>query len=402
MVGKLETRGKAVVVTSIYAIIVGIVVGVLDAIFGRGLLAVSQIRMGNPVLWILPLPLAGLAILYLYKRYGGEASKGMSLLFEVGLEKRERIPLVLIPLIMLTTWMTHLFGGSAGREGVAVQIGGTVAHYLGRDRKYCPNSRTCLITGMTAGFGGLFQTPIAATFFAMEVLSAGTIHYQAMLPAFLSASVASFTSHTLGLEKFQVSCNEVVTMDLLFVGKLILLGLLFGAVGGGFAFLLKKLKQCVQKVTIGPYKRMFLLAVVLGLCLILVGQGRYSGLGTNLIEASFANKPIYVYDWILKLVFTVTTLAIGFQGGEVTPLFAIGASLGIVLGNLFGLPIVLVAALGYTAVFSAATRTLLGPIMIGVEVFGGTNVISFIVVCMIAYYCNGGQTIYSKQGTLSL
>ena len=141
--------------------------------------------------------------------------------------------------------------------------------------------------------------------------------------------------------------------------------------------------------------------MVLAACLILLHGGRYSGLGTNLITASFNGATVYPYDWILKIIFTVVTLAIGFQGGEVTPLFSIGASLGILLGSLFGLPLVVCAALGYAAVFGSATNTLLAPIMIGLEVFGGSNAVAFVVVCVIAYLVNGNKSIYGAQGTIT-
>ena len=194
------------------AVIIGIVVGIVDTIFGRGLLAISDFRTANYKYLIPFLPIAGLFIVWMYSYFSKVSLKGMTLVFEAGQNKRDSIPMALVPLVMIGTWITHLFGGSAGREGVAVQIGATLSHYMGRKLKTPDNSRIMLITGMAAGFGGLFQTPLAATFFAMEVIVAGYMDYQALLPAITAAFVASFTSHSLGLEKFSVELNETINM----------------------------------------------------------------------------------------------------------------------------------------------------------------------------------------------
>ena len=156
------------------AVIIGIIVGIVDTIFGRGLLAISDFRTANYIYLIPFLPIAGLFIVWMYSYFSKVSLKGMTLVFEAGQNKRDSIPMALVPLVMIGTWITHLFGGSAGREGVAVQIGATLSHYMGRKLKTPDNSRIMLITGMAAGFGGLFQTPLAATFFAMEVI--GRLH----------------------------------------------------------------------------------------------------------------------------------------------------------------------------------------------------------------------------------
>jgi len=180
------------------------------------------------------------------------------------------------------------------------------------------------------------------------------------------------------------------------------LGIIFGVVGGIFALLLN---LCKNKLTIlfeNPMKRIFMGGCILSLLFLLLHSGRYCGLGTNLIQFSLMGEQIYQYDWLLKLLLTVLTLSVGFQGGEVTPLFSIGASLGMVLGSLLGLPVTLVAALGYSAVFGSATNTLLAPILIGAEVFGPQNTIYFIIVCAFAFIFNGNKTIYTAQKRFNL
>ena len=382
----------------IMAIIVGIVVGIIDTIFGRGLIEISDFRNKNYKFLLPFLPIAGLFITWMYHKFNELSLKGMTLVFETRQQKRNSIPLALVPLVMVGTWITHLFGGSAGREGVAVQIGATLSHYMGRKLKTPDNSKVMLITGMAAGFGGLFQTPLAATFFAMEVIVAGYMDYQALLPAITAAFVASFTSHTLGLEKFAVELNETINItDAKTVIIIIILGLAFGIVGRIFSYLLQLLKKIMAEKIVNPYLRIGLVSIPLAIILLLLWQGRYSGLGTNLISNAFNNGEIFLVDWLLKLLLTVLTLSIGFQGGEVTPLFSIGASLGIILGSFLGISPMLCASLGYAAVFGSATNTLMAPIMLGIEVFGGNNMLVFVVVCSLAYVVNGNKSIYGAQ-----
>lgn len=382
---------------AVFALVIGIIVGIIDTIFGKGLILIGKIR--NDYFWYLVpfLPIAGMLITWLYHHFNELSLKGMTLVFETGQQKRDAIPLALIPLVMICTWITHLFGGSAGREGVAVQIGATLSHYFSKYFHFPKNGKVLLITGMAAGFGGLFQTPLAALFFAMEVMVVGKIDYEALFPAFIGAFSASYTSHFLGLEKFSVEITQSMNINnfksMLLV---IVIGLFFGLAGRLFSLSLAKLKEIFKKKFENPYKRIGFISIVLVLGLMLF-QGRYNGLGTNLIDLSFHQGTIQIYDWLLKLVFTIITLAIGFQGGEVTPLFSIGASFGVVLAFIFHLPIELCAALGYVAVFASATNTLIAPMMISIEVFGGNNMMIFIIVCIFAYLVNGNQSIYGAQ-----
>lgn len=387
-------QGKYVIL----AILVGICVGIVDTIFGRGLLAISAFR-GQYYRYLLPvLPVAGLAIVRMYQRFSSLSLKGMTLVFEAGQKKREEIPLALVPLVMIGTWITHLFGGSAGREGVAVQIGATLSHEAGRRLHIEEKAPVMLITGMAAGFGGLFQTPLAAVFFAMEVIVAGYVEYDALLPALIASYTASTTSHLLGLEKFSVDVQEIWKIgDVKNAGILIILGLAFGLTGRCFSVLLQKTKKLAGDKISNPLVRIGCLAIPLAIVLLALHSARYSGLGTNLITASFDGDTIYGYDWILKLLLTIATLAIGFQGGEVTPLFSIGASLGVVLGSALGVPPVVCASFGYAAVFGSATNTVIAPVLIGLEVFGSQNAIPLVVVCLLAYLVNGNHSIYGAQ-----
>ena len=386
---------------TIDALLIGSIVGIIDTIFGRLLLEIGELR-SDYLLFLLPfLAPCGLFITYLNRNYGGKSQKGMELLFEVGQGKEKDIPKRLIPLTILSTWMTHLFGGSAGREGVAVQLGGTVAHTLRREELGPDASRIYLVTGMAAGFGGLFQTPLAAIFFAMEVLVVGRLEWRALYPATIAAFVASWTSHTLGLEKFTQVISDKLSLSPHVFLQLLVLGVIFGLTGKLFSYLLGQLKTSFAKAFVNPYVRIGVVGLGLSILLYLIGTGRYTGLGTNLISQSFEETDgkslITGADWILKLLFTVTTIAAGYKGGEVTPLFSIGASLGVWLAPFFGLPVYLVAALGYAAVFAGATSTTIGPILIGCEVFGFQHWPAFLLVCLVATRLFPALSIYGGQ-----
>lgn len=379
------------------AIPVGAAIGAVDSFFGQILLKITDIRDANPLYYIPFLPLAGIVIVYCYQKFGGKSSKGMNLVFEVGNGDENAIPLRLIPFVMSGTWLTHLFGGSAGREGVAVQIGATISHFIGRRIPVKNAGQIFLVAGMAAGFAGLFGTPIAAVLFAMEVLSAGEMRYQALLPTFAASFTASTVARFTGLEKFTFALRLNINLTAETFFKLLVIGAIFGIVGGAFALCLKFVKNFAGEKLKNPIIRIAVIGVMLSILFILLWQGRYSGLGTNLINSSLNGETIYTYDWILKFALTVITLAAGFQGGEVTPLFAIGASLGAVLACAFNMPAAFVAALGYAAVFGSATNTLFAPIFIGGEVFGFEYMPYFFIVCAIAYAFNMNKSIYTLQ-----
>ena len=381
----------------IAGIIIGLIVGIIDTIFGRGLLLIGDIRKEYLYYFVPFLALAGLLIVFIYQKFAGKTGKGMGLIFEVGNGTEKEIPLRLIPIVTVATWITHLFGGSAGREGVAVQLGATLSHRFNKYFNFPDKSKVFLVTGMAAGFGGLFQTPIASLFFGLEVLALGNLQLYALLPAIVAAFTASWTSSFLGLEKFTHIVNTTLSITPMTFVKFAILGIIFGIAGNLFVYLQSFLKKFAAEKIKNPYYRIFIIGIFLSIILLLLHEGRYTGLGTNLIENSFSGKPIFGYDWILKLLLTTLTLAAGFQGGEVTPLFSIGASLGVVIAIFFGLPIEFVAAAGYISVFGSATNTLLAPIFIGGEVFGFNNLPFFVIIVIFAYLVNRKISTYGLQ-----
>ena len=396
------------------ALVLGAIVGTLTAFFGQVLDRVGIIRDANPLYWIPALALGGIAIVFTYKKIGKGTERGMGIIFDVAHGKEKEVPLRLIPLIMVTTWVTHLFGGSSGREGVAMQIGATLGHNMSSKIHVENAPRVLLVAGMAAGFAGLFQTPLAAIALSLEILLAGHLEMAALLPAAVAAFTACKVSQMFG-ETVIIAMNDIFPsdisrilwsdsgLDIYFILRLAVLGIIFGLVGGGFARLLPLSKKFFAEKFPNPVKRVAIMGVVLSALLLLCWQGRYSGLGTNLIELIFSGSgesaayDIFAYDWILKMLFTIITLSVGFQGGEVTPLFTIGATLGTVLAAIVGVPLPLAAALGYAAVFGAATNTLFAPILVGAEIFGFDLLPTFFIVCTVAYVCNGGKSIYAQK-----
>ncbi|HEM3682849.1 TPA: chloride channel protein [Streptococcus suis] len=379
-----------------FSILIGLVAGLVTTLFGKILLGVSDLRSEFFTYLIPFLPLTGLVIVFFYQKWGREVQAGMGLVFKAGQGENVHISPVLVPLIISTTWLSHIFGASVGREGVAVQLGASLSHWLQKQGfTDLPKDKLTKI-GMAAGFAGLFQTPLAASFFAIEVLIVGQYSWTSLPYCLVAAFAASTTSHFLGLEKFS---HAIATTSFQFTDsfKWILIALCFGFIGNLFAWFLAQAKNISTRWLPTPYMKIAIMGVGLSILLFFFHQGRYAGLGANLIDASLAGEQVFAYDWLLKLLLTCLCLAAGFQGGEVTPLFAIGASAGAVLAGLLGLPTELVAALGYCAVFGTATNTLLTPIFIGYEVFGANLIPYAIPVLAIAYLINRKQTIYGMQ-----
>jgi H+/Cl- antiporter ClcA len=424
----------------VIGITLGAIIGALTACFGDISDKLSAIRDTNPLYFIPALALGGAAIAFAYKKWGKWTERGMDQVFAVGLNKETDFPLVAIPLAAVSTWITQLFGGSAGREGAAMQIGSALSYNISKKLPFENAAHIMLVTGMAAGFAGIFQAPMAATAFALEVLLVGHLELSALLPAAAAAFTACKVSSMLGFHKFSVDLNSVLdasgfsasiftnegTLDGKLLLKLALMGILFGVVGGGFAKLLGLSQNFFAKKFPNSIKRIAIMGAGISVLLLVFFQGRYAGLGTNLLDMCFgvagnadvignaagdvANvvgtaaenvigtaAGIHGYDWIIKFAVTILTLSAGFIGGVVTPLFTIGATFGIFVAGMFGVPLPLAAALGFAAVFASASNTLWAPILIAGEIFGFHCLPAFFIVCTMAYMCNGGQSIYKQK-----
>jgi H+/Cl- antiporter ClcA len=382
-------------------------VGSASAFFLWALDAVTRIRFSYPGLLFL-LPVGGLFVGALYQLYGRSASGGNNLLIDEIHQPGAGVPKRMAPLILIGTLVTHLFGGSAGREGTALQMGGSIAATFARILKLdAARVRILLMAGVAAGFGSIFGTPIAGAVFALEVLIVGRVQYDALVPCFFAAVVAHWTCGAWGIghTHYHVDVPAAGTFpDPGLLGKVVLAAVAFGLASKLFSTLSHRLgdafKTHIPRAEFRPLVGGFL---VIGL-FFLAGTGDYLGLGVLgdrpsaiTLPAMFTSTDIPASAWIWKLVFTVVTLSAGFKGGEVTPLFFMGAALGNAIAIAIGAPIDLFAALGFVAIFAGATNTPLASTLLGMELFGAGNGLYIATACIIAYRCSGSRGIYTAQ-----
>ncbi|MFT4175901.1 MAG: voltage-gated chloride channel family protein [Luteolibacter sp.] len=382
-------------------------IGSASAFFLWSMKLVTETRFSHP--WLLYfLPLGGLATGLLYRYYGSTAAAGNNLLIDEIHKPGAGVPRRLAPLVLLCTLITHLFGGSAGREGTAVQMGGGIAATWARWLRLDAGTvRILLMVGVAAGFGSIFGAPVAGAIFALEVLMVGRMQYEALIPCFFAALVADWTTHAWGVHHAMYVVKVAATgyhTDLLLLSKVVLAGVLFGGAARLFSVASHRVSHGFQKwIPAAPLRPMVGGLLVIALVWI-VGTPDYLGIGdmapregTITLGAFFTEATLPASAWFWKLAFTVITLSSGFKGGEVTPLFFIGAALGHALSGIMGVPVDFLAALGFVAVFAGATNTPVASTFLGMELFGADHVIYIAAACLVAYCCSGHSGIYSSQ-----
>ena len=392
---------------------VSLSVGSLVALFLWLLDKAINIRFAHP--WLLFfLPLSGILIYVLYKVSGKNAEGGNNLIMDEIHTPGGGVPFRMAPLVLLTTVITHLFGGSAGREGTAVQIGGSLAQFFAKKMKLSKEDvKTLLMTGIAAGFGAVFGTPITGAIFALEVLALGRIRHDALMPCFMASVLADIVCTSWGIHHTHYHIDFVEKgvvflryfhFDFLLLFKAIIAGIAFGLAGYMFA----ELSHTIKNYSNRWIKIKWLIPAVGGCTIIafsyILGTQDYLSLGvTNpdpnavSIVSCFGEGGATYFSWLWKLLFTAITLGTGFKGGEVTPLFFIGAALGNAIATLTGAPVDLMAGLGFIAVFAGATNTPIACTIMGVELFGADNVLYYAVACFTAYYFSGHSGIYHAQ-----
>ena len=385
----------------------GFAVGSASAFFLWALDAVTLVRFDKP--WLLYLlPAAGLCVGLLYQLYGKSAAAGNNLLIDEIHQPGAGVPRRMAPLILIGTLVTHLFGGSAGREGTALQMGGGIAATFARFLKLdAAHVRILLMAGVAAGFGSIFGTPIAGAVFALEVLVIGRVQYDALVPCFFCAVVADWACRAWGIghTHYQVTVAGAGSLiHPLLMGKVALAAVAFGLVGWLFTTLSHRLGAAFQAHIPRPELRPLVGGLLVIGLFFLAGTPDYLGLGVLAnrpdaitLPAMFTSTDIPAGAWAWKLLFTVITLSSGFKGGEVTPLFFIGAALGNTLALMLGAPVDLFAALGFVAIFAGATNTPLASTLLGMELFGTGNGLYLATACIIAWRCSGTKGIYSSQ-----
>ncbi len=376
---------------------VGISTGSLSAFFLAALEWVTQYRTHHE--WIIALlPIGGLAIGLLYYYYGKEVLKGNNQLLEEYYQPQQKIPFKMAPLVLIGTLLTHLFGGSAGREGTAVQMGGAIADQFTAPFKLNNTDRKIiLVVGISAGFAAVFGTPITAAIFALEILLIRKIDYKSIFPSFLVAYIAHYTVGFWQIHHTHYSIPFIPEFTLANLGWISIIGISSGLAALLFAKTTHFWTQLFTKIKYAPL-RPFIGGIVIAIAVYALGTTQYIGLGIPEIQKAFVLQNQH-QDFLLKILFTSFTLGAGFKGGEVTPLFYIGATLGSALSFFIPLPITLLAGMGFVAVFSGATNTPLACTLMGMELFGYECGLYVGIACFVAYFCSGSNSIYHAQLT---
>ena len=377
-------------------LVVGVLSGMASALFLVALQWVSNFRDKHLVLvWLLPI--GGLMVGLLYHYFGKEVVKGNNLILEEYEQPKERIPLKMAPLVLIGTLLTHLFGGSAGREGTAVQMGSALADQFSKVFLLTKaERRTLLIIGISAGFASVFGTPVAGALFAIEVLFFSTVSYRSVIPSFVTAFIAYYTVELLHVQHTHYSIPNIPELNVVHLAWILPVGFLCGLTAMLFSKTTHFFTTLFSKYVAFPPLRPMIGGAILVVSFYYLGTSKFVGLGIPTIVDAFQN-PSDHFDFLWKLLFTCFTLGAGFKGGEVTPLFFVGATLGSALSGFIPLPIALLAGMGFVAVFSGATHTPIACTAMGMELFGINCGVYIGIACLIAYFCSGSVGIYSSQ-----
>ncbi|MHA7942601.1 voltage-gated chloride channel family protein [Formosa sp. 3Alg 14/1] len=375
---------------------IGLVTGGISAFFLKSLEWATNYRESN--LWIIALlPIGGFIIGLTYHLFGNSVVKGNNLLLEEFHTPKKIIPFKMAPLVLFGTIVTHLFGGSAGREGTAVQIGGAVADQFTKIFKLSDRDRKIvLIAGISAGFASVFGTPLAGGIFALEVLILGRIRLDAIVPSFLAAVLANYFCEIWNVTHTHYYIDAVAEMNPINLLWAMLAGIIFGLVAMLFSKSTHFWANLFKKLIKYPPLRPTIGGIILAVIIYSIGTTKYIGLGVPTIVDSFSSH-MNSYDFLAKLLFTSFTLGAGFKGGEVTPLFYIGATLGNVLIWFIPLPMGLLAGMGFVAVFAGATNTPIACTVMGIELFGIEAGVFIAIACSVSYLFSGHTGVYTSQ-----
>ena len=392
----LTLYARAMAKWLVVSVVVGLLCGLLGSAFHYGVHFANGIRETH--VWVIyTLPAAGLLAVALYRLFHTEGQGTNNILQEI--QDGKGVPLTLIPAIFLTTVLTHLTGGSAGREGAALQMGGGIGYNTGKLLKLDDRDlRTATMIGMAAFFSALFGTPLGAAVFSLEVISVGLIYHAAFIPCYLAALTAYGVSALLGIgpERFAVAVPEFELLTLVRVAILAVFGGTLSAIFCGILHVTEhKLEQWIKN----PWVKAFMGGAVILVLTLLLGRD-YNGAGMGIIKRAIEDGQAVPTAFLWKMIFTAITLAVGFKGGEVVPSFFIGATFGCVFGPLLGLPAGFSAAVGLITVFCGAVNCPLASIFLAIELFGADGMLYYALGCGLSYVFSGYSGLYSSQRIL--
>ena len=376
-------------------VLMGLVGGVLGAVFHHVLHFVTHLRLEHPWL-VLLLPLGGLLSVAWYRFLKLNKNRGTNEIIDAVLDGEELKPQI-APGIFGAAVLTHLFGGSAGREGAALQLGGSAASFLSKYLHLKANSRRVLImAGMSAVFAGLFGTPLTAALFCMEFESVGMIFSPALLPCYIAAFTASSLSAALGVHAEGYLLENAAVISITNIWSYLLLAVLISLLGIVMVRVFHGAEHLSARHIKNPWVRIFAGGVLVAVMTCLTGDQRFNGAGMDMALEAVGGHADW-YSFAAKMLFTAVTLAAGFKGGEIVPTFCIGATFGCAVGGLLGLDAGLCGALGLIGLFCCATNSPLASIVLSIEMFGGTNLHLFALVCVICFVLSGNTGLYDSQ-----
>lgn len=378
----------------------GVTAGAASALFLWLLDLATEVRLQSDA-WIYSLPVAGLVLGWLYERFGQPIRGGNNLVIDTLHDGGPELPLRMAPMVLAGTVLTHLFGGSAGREGTAVQMGASLTDWLShRLRVSSAVRRQLLAAGVAGGFGSVFGTPIAGAVFGLELVILGRLEYHALLPALVAALVGDLTTRSLGIQHTIYPTIPSLPLTPLLLGKWVLFAAAVAAVTALFIELTHGVKRLGERYLPSLPLRMFAGGAAVVLLWRLSGTSDYLGLGVPTIVRAFEDPALPAQMFALKLLFTAVTIGAGFLGGEVTPLFFVGATLGNVLARVLDLPLATGAGVGLAAVFAAAANTPLALSIMAVELLGASVLPHVVITASLAYLLTGHRGIYPSQRLL--
>lgn len=377
-------------------LLIGVFIGTASAGFLQSLNWVTNYREHN--LWLIALlPIGGFLIGLLYFSFGKEIEAGNNLLIDTIHEPKQIIPFKMAAFVYLGTITTHFFGGSAGREGTALQMAGSIADQFSKPFKLTSSDRKILIIAAVAGgFGSVFGTPLAGAVFAIEFFLIGSIRYNALFPAFITAISADIVTKLWQTPHTHYHINSIPNISFINISYAILAGIFFGLCASTFSKVIHKVGAVFKSKIAYPPLRPFIGGVIVACAVWALGTTKYIGLGIPTIVESFEQQ-LPAYDFAIKIILTIITLSAGFKGGEVTPLFFIGATLGNTLSLFIPLPTALLAGMGFVAVFAGATNTPIACIIMAIELFGLPCGVYVCIACVVSYLISGHNSIYTQQ-----
>lgn len=375
--------------------IIGIIVGLLGTAFSYGMRLVTETRETYPII-ILGLPLGGLIIVFLYRCLGMQNDAGTNSVISA-VRSEEKLHIKTAPLIFISTLITHLFGGSAGREGAALQMGGSVGSGIGNILHLNDTDmHIAVMCGMSACFSALFGTPIAATFFSMEVVSVGIMYYSALVPCVFSSLIAVEIAHFLGVESESMTISLIPELTVINASKTIFISIIAAILSIAFCLLLHNTSKYTKKLFPNPYIRIASISIIIIIIQLLTGTQDYMGAGMDVIERTM-HGDVNAEAALLKMLLTALTLGVGFKGGEIVPSFYVGATFGCLAGHMLGISPSMCAAVGMISLFCGVTNSPITSLLLAIELFGMEGIHFILIGIAVSYMLSGYHSLYHSQ-----